>query len=179
MLAVVFLLQDGWVLKKRHRYFESSSSWVGRALSLVLSAACGPRLQLSQWHTFKTASSQSHFPPNLFIMLQMGDELVCYSLPFLLVLVATRSATLASLLTLLLYVFMMMFRFAPVPLEQAGRVLRPRASLGGVLVVAHRGGSHDAPENTLAAIREVTHSNHFTMSLTLCECQDSSAFQRH
>lgn len=88
-------------------------------------------------------------------MLQIGDEAVYFSAVFLLVMLGTRSATGASLLTAFLYVFMVMFRFAPVPVEQAGRVLRPRAPSGGVPVVAHRAGSHDAPENTLAAIREV------------------------
>lgn len=88
-------------------------------------------------------------------MLQIGDEVVYFSAVFLLVMLGTRSATGASLLTAFLYVFMVMFRFPPVPAYQAGRVLRPRAPSGGVPVVAHRGGSHDAPENTLAAIREV------------------------
>lgn len=89
-------------------------------------------------------------------MLQIGDEAVYFSVVFLLVLLATRSAIWATLLTAFLYVFMVMFRFPPVPADRAARVLRPRApSPGSVPVVAHRGGSHDAPENTLAAIREV------------------------
>ncbi|XP_026208021.1 glycerophosphodiester phosphodiesterase 1-like isoform X2 [Anabas testudineus] len=88
-------------------------------------------------------------------MLQVGDEVVYFSAVFLLVMLGTRSATGASLVTAFLYIFMMMFRFPPVPADQAGRVLRPRTPSGGVPVVAHRGGCHDAPENTLAAIREV------------------------
>ena len=88
-------------------------------------------------------------------MLQIGDEVVYFSAAFLLVMLGTRSATGASLVTALLYVFMAMFRFPPVPADQAGRALRPGAPSGGVPVVAHRGGRHDAPENTLAAIREV------------------------
>ncbi|XP_023153316.1 glycerophosphodiester phosphodiesterase 1-like isoform X1 [Amphiprion ocellaris] len=87
-------------------------------------------------------------------MLQVGDEVMYFSVVFVAVMLVTRSATGASLLTAFLYVFMVMFRFPPVPADQAGRVLRPRAPPGGVPVVAHRGGSHDAPENTLAAIRE-------------------------
>lgn len=95
-------------------------------------------------------------PPS--VMLQPGDEVAYFSAVFLLVALGTRSATGASLLTAFLYVFMAMFRFPPVPADQAGRVLRPAAAVGGVPVVAHRGGRHDAPENTLAAIREVSES---------------------
>ncbi|KAK2833461.1 hypothetical protein Q5P01_017350 [Channa striata] len=89
-------------------------------------------------------------------MLQMGDEVMYFSAVFLLLMLGTRSATWASVLTAFLYIFMVMFRFPPVPAEQAGRVMRPRAPSGGVPVVAHRGGCHDAPENTLAAIREAS-----------------------
>lgn len=106
-------------------------------------------------------------------MLQLGDEAVCSSAVFLLVMLATRSVTGASLLTAFLYVFMALFRFPPVPAEQAGRVLRPSGPAGGVPAVAHRGGSHDAPENTLAAIREVTCSQHTHLELctSLCTIQ--------
>lgn len=97
-------------------------------------------------------------------MLQIGDEVMYFSALFLLVLLATRSATGASLLTAFLYVFMVMFRFPPVPADQAGRVLRLGAPSGGVPVIAHRGGSHDAPENTLAAIREVRPAGGHTIS---------------
>lgn len=88
-------------------------------------------------------------------MLQVGEEVVYFSAVFALVLLGTRSAAGASFLTACLYVFMVMFRFPPVPSDQAGRVLRPGAPSGRVPVVAHRAGCHDAPENTLAAIREV------------------------
>lgn len=95
-------------------------------------------------------------------MLQLGDEAVYFSAVFVLVASGTRSPTGASLLTAFLYVFMLMFRFPPVPADQAGRVLRPggwgaaAAGSGGVPAVALGGGGRDAPENTLAAIREVT-----------------------
>ncbi|XP_053193867.1 glycerophosphodiester phosphodiesterase 1-like [Scomber japonicus] len=100
-------------------------------------------------------------------MLQIGDEVVYFSAVFLLVILGTRSATGASILTAFLYVFMVMFRFPPVPADQAGRVLRPRAPSGGVPVVAHRGGSHDAPENTLAAIREASRNGATGVELDL------------
>ncbi|XP_055008713.1 glycerophosphodiester phosphodiesterase 1-like [Boleophthalmus pectinirostris] len=112
-------------------------------------------------------------------MLQMGEELMCYSSLFLLVLLATRSASIASVLTVSMYVFITMFRFAPLPAEQAGRVLRPRASIGGVLVVAHRGGSHDAPENTLAAIREASRNGAGAVQLDLSFTADGVAVLMH
>ena len=125
------------------------------------------RAQAVQLHPCPEPSSWASTPPSsapvvdpapcpAATMLQIGDEVMYFSAVFLLLMLGTRSATGASLLTAFLYVFMVMFRFPPVPAEQAGRVLRPGAPPGGVPVVAHRGGSHDAPENTLAAIREVS-----------------------
>lgn len=103
------------------------------------------------------------FPPDSpgAVMLQIGDEAVCFSAVFLPVLLVTRRASAASLLAAFLYVFVAMFRFPPVPPEQAARVLRPAAASGGAPVLANRGGSHDAPENTLAAIREVLQNDVF------------------
>ncbi|XP_022608307.1 glycerophosphodiester phosphodiesterase 1-like [Seriola dumerili] len=112
-------------------------------------------------------------------MLQIGDEVVYFSAVFLLVVLATRSATAASLLTAVLYVFMVMFRFPPVPADQAGRVLRPRAPSGGVPVVAHRGGSHDAPENTLAAIREASRNGATGVELDLSFTADGVPVLMH
>ncbi|XP_041634337.1 glycerophosphodiester phosphodiesterase 1-like [Cheilinus undulatus] len=112
-------------------------------------------------------------------MLQLGDELVYFSVVFLLVMLGTRSATGASLLTAFLYVFMVMFRFPPVPADQAGRVLRPRAPTGGVPVVAHRGGSHDAPENTIAAIREASRNGATGVELDLSFTADGVAVLMH
>ncbi|KAM4531707.1 glycerophosphodiester phosphodiesterase 1-like isoform 2-T2 [Odontesthes bonariensis] len=100
-------------------------------------------------------------------MLQLGDEAVYFSVVFLLVLLITRSTAGASLVTVLLYVFMVMFQFPPVPVDLALRVLRARAPSGGVPVVAHRGGSHDAPENTLAAIREASRNGAAGVELDL------------
>ncbi|XP_029914255.1 glycerophosphodiester phosphodiesterase 1-like [Myripristis murdjan] len=112
-------------------------------------------------------------------MLQIGDELVYFSAVFLLVMLGTRSATGASILTASLYVFMVMFRFPPVPADQAGRVLRPKAAAGGVPVVAHRAGSHDAPENTLAAIREASRNGATGVELDLSFTADGVPVLMH
>uniref|UniRef100_A0AAX7VRR8 GP-PDE domain-containing protein n=1 Tax=Astatotilapia calliptera TaxID=8154 RepID=A0AAX7VRR8_ASTCA len=114
-------------------------------------------------------------------MLQIGDEVVYFSVVFLLVVLVTRSATWATLLTAFLYIFMVMFRFPPVPADRAARVLRPGAlsSGGGVPVVAHRGGSHDAPENTLAAIREASRNGATGVELDLSFTADGVPVLMH
>ncbi|XP_035516146.1 glycerophosphodiester phosphodiesterase 1 [Morone saxatilis] len=92
-------------------------------------------------------------------MLQLGDEVVLYSVVFVAVLLGTRSPLWTTALTASLYLFMVMFRFPQVPTSRARQVLHPEkgaAGSGKVSVVAHRGGGHDAPENTLAAIREAS-----------------------
>lgn len=86
-------------------------------------------------------------------MLQLGDDVTLYSVVFVLVLLGTRSPVWSAVLTASLYIFLAMFRFPQVPASRARQVLH--GSKGGVSVVAHRGGGHDAPENTIAAIREV------------------------
>ncbi|XP_034395782.1 glycerophosphodiester phosphodiesterase 1-like [Cyclopterus lumpus] len=112
-------------------------------------------------------------------MLQVGDEPVYFSAVFLLVALGTRSAAGASLLTASLYVFMVMFRFPPVPADQAGRVLRPGAPSGGVPVVALRGGSCDAPENTVAAIREASRNGATGVQLDLSFTADGVPVLMH
>lgn len=91
-------------------------------------------------------------------MLQLGDEVTLYSVVFLVVLLGTRSPVWTTVVTASLYLFLVMFRFPQVPTSRARQVLHPArgaAGSGKVSVVAHRGGGHDAPENTIAAIREV------------------------
>ncbi|XP_067333458.1 glycerophosphodiester phosphodiesterase 1-like [Channa argus] len=112
-------------------------------------------------------------------MLQMGEEVMYFSAFFLLMMFGTRSATLASILTAFLYVFMGLFRFPPVPPDQASRVLRPRGPSGGVPVVAHRGACHDAPENTLAAIREASRNGATGVELDLSFTADGVPVLMH
>ncbi|TNM97387.1 hypothetical protein fugu_015543 [Takifugu bimaculatus] len=112
-------------------------------------------------------------------MLQVGDEAVCFWAVFLLGVLVTRSASAASLLAAFLYVFVAMFRFPPVPPDQAARVLRPRAAAGRVPVLANRGGSHDAPENTLAAIREASRNGATGVELDLSFTADGVPVLMH
>lgn len=91
-------------------------------------------------------------------MLQLGDEVALYSVIFVTVLLCTRSPVWTTVLTASLYLFLAMFRFPQVPTSRVLQVLHPAKGTvgsGKVSVVAHRGGGHDAPENTVAAIREV------------------------
>uniref|UniRef100_A0A8C6UJC2 Glycerophosphodiester phosphodiesterase 1 n=1 Tax=Neogobius melanostomus TaxID=47308 RepID=A0A8C6UJC2_9GOBI len=92
-------------------------------------------------------------------MLQLGDEVTLYSVIFVVVLLGTRSAVWTTALTVSLYVFVAVFRFPQVPADRAKQVLHPDRGAygtGKVSAIAHRGGGHDAPENTLAAIREAS-----------------------
>lgn len=94
---------------------------------------------------------------NVEEMLQLGDAVTCFSAVFVLVLLGTRSAVCSVGLTAILYLFLVVFRFPQVPASRARQVLRPgRLAPGGVSVVAHRAGAHDAPENTIAAIKAVS-----------------------
>ncbi|XP_026160009.1 glycerophosphodiester phosphodiesterase 1 [Mastacembelus armatus] len=92
-------------------------------------------------------------------MLLLGDQVTFYSIIFVLVLLGTRSPVWTVVLTASLYLFMAMIQFPQVPAIRARQVLHPERATAGsakVSVVAHRGGGHDAPENTIAAIREAS-----------------------
>lgn len=91
-------------------------------------------------------------------MLQLGDEATLYSLIFVGILLGTRSPVWTVIITASLYLFLAMFRFPQVPSSRTQKVLHPvkgTAGTGKVSVIAHRGGGHDAPENTIASILEV------------------------
>ncbi|XP_049759757.1 glycerophosphodiester phosphodiesterase 1 isoform X1 [Elephas maximus indicus] len=87
----------------------------------------------------------------MWLWEEQGGLLGPFSFLLLLLLLATRSPFNACLLTGGLYVLLRLFSFEPVPSLRALQVLKPR---GRVSAIAHRGGGHDAPENTLAAIRQ-------------------------
>lgn len=83
-------------------------------------------------------------------MLWGEGLLLSFSVLFVLCLLLSRSPLLSCLLLSGLYLALLFSRFPPVPESRASHVLRPG---GKVSVIAHRGGAHDGPENTLAAIR--------------------------
>lgn len=89
-------------------------------------------------------------------MLQLGEEVTLYSFLFAVLLLGTRSPLWTTGLIGSLYLFMALFRFPQVPASRAKQVLHPDTGCGRPLVIAHRGGGHDAPENTMAAIREAS-----------------------
>ncbi|XP_076997816.1 glycerophosphodiester phosphodiesterase 1 isoform X1 [Tamandua tetradactyla] len=87
----------------------------------------------------------------MWLWEEQGGLLGPFSFLLLLVLVVTRSPFNACLLTGSFYILLRFFSFEPVSSRRALQVLKPR---GRISAIAHRGGSHDAPENTLAAIRQ-------------------------
>ncbi|KAM9222943.1 glycerophosphodiester phosphodiesterase 1 [Leptosomus discolor] len=76
----------------------------------------------------------------------------------------SRSPALACLLTAAFYLLLHLFSLEPAPPQSAQRVLRPR---GAAARIAHRGGAHDAPENTLAAIRQAAENGATGVELDL------------
>lgn len=89
----------------------------------------------------------------MWLWEEQGGLLGPFSFLLLLLLLVTRSPFNACLFTGSLYLLLRLFSFEPVPSRRALQVLKPRDR---VSAIAHRGGSHDAPENTLAAIRQVS-----------------------
>nr|KAF6366229.1 glycerophosphodiester phosphodiesterase 1 [Pipistrellus kuhlii] len=81
-----------------------------------------------------------------------GGLLGPFSFLLLLFLLVTRSPCNACVFTGVLYLLLRLFSFEPLPARRALQVLRPRDR---VSAIAHRGACHDAPENTLAAIRQL------------------------
>ncbi|XP_034441329.1 glycerophosphodiester phosphodiesterase 1 [Hippoglossus hippoglossus] len=110
-------------------------------------------------------------------MLQLGDEVTLYSVVFVLVLLGTRSPLWTTVLAASLYLVMAMFRFPQVPASRAQQVLHPGS--GEVSAVAHRGGGHDAPENTIAAIREAKKNGAAGVELDLEFSADGVAILMH
>lgn len=84
-------------------------------------------------------------------MLWHEGLLASFTSIFLLLLLLSRDLFNSSVITCVLYLLLVTFRFPPVPESRALLVLKPQ---GMVSVIAHRGGAYDAPENTLAAIRQ-------------------------
>ncbi|XP_062490823.1 glycerophosphodiester phosphodiesterase 1 isoform X2 [Pezoporus occidentalis] len=76
----------------------------------------------------------------------------------------SRSPALSGLLTAGLYLALHLFSLEPAAPQSAQRVLRPR---GTAARIAHRGGAHDAPENTLAAIRQAAENGATGVELDL------------
>ncbi|XP_053550689.1 glycerophosphodiester phosphodiesterase 1 [Bombina bombina] len=83
-------------------------------------------------------------------MLWFEGLVASFSALFVFMLVLTRSPLLSCILVCAFFLLLVTTRYEPVPEERALQVLKPQ---GRVAVIAHRGGGHDAPENTLAAIR--------------------------
>ncbi|XP_053412231.1 glycerophosphodiester phosphodiesterase 1 isoform X2 [Nycticebus coucang] len=87
----------------------------------------------------------------MWLWEDQGGLMGPFSFLLLVLVVLTRSPFNACLLTGSLFILLRIFSFEPVPSHRALKVLKPRDR---VSAIAHRGGSHDAPENTLAAIRQ-------------------------
>ncbi|KAM7152171.1 glycerophosphodiester phosphodiesterase 1 isoform 2-T2 [Macrochelys suwanniensis] len=79
-------------------------------------------------------------------------------------LVLSRSPVLSCLLTGGLYLALQLFSLEPVSLQRARHIVQPR---GAAARIAHRGGAHDAPENTLAAIRQAAENGATGVELDL------------
>ncbi|XP_056662551.1 glycerophosphodiester phosphodiesterase 1 isoform X4 [Monodelphis domestica] len=88
----------------------------------------------------------------MWLWEEQGGLLASFTFLFLVLLLLTRSPFNSCLFAFSFYLLLRFFSYEPVPSRRALQVLKPR---GRISAIAHRGGGHDAPENTLAAIREV------------------------
>ncbi|KAM4025172.1 glycerophosphodiester phosphodiesterase 1 [Anomaloglossus baeobatrachus] len=109
-------------------------------------------------------------------MLWAEGLLLSFSSVFVLLLLVTRSPQLSGVLTGGLYLLLVLFRFPPVPESRAQQVLKPR---GKVSSIAHRGGAHDAPENTLAAISLAAQNDAVAVELDLEFTKDGVPILMH
>lgn len=87
----------------------------------------------------------------MWLWEDQGGLLGPFSFLLLLLLLLTRSPFNSCLFTCSLYILLRFFSFEPLPTRRVLQVLKPQ---NRAAAIAHRGGSHDAPENTLAAIRQ-------------------------
>uniref|UniRef100_A0A8C9F3R7 GP-PDE domain-containing protein n=2 Tax=Pavo cristatus TaxID=9049 RepID=A0A8C9F3R7_PAVCR len=98
-------------------------------------------------------------------MLCGGDALLGALTALLGALLAlSRSPALAALLTAGPFLLLHVFSLEPASPHSARRVLRPH---GAPARIAHRGGAHDAPENTLAAVRQAAENGATGVELDL------------
>ncbi|XP_015271615.1 PREDICTED: glycerophosphodiester phosphodiesterase 1 [Gekko japonicus] len=90
--------------------------------------------------------------------------LAAFSAVLLAALALSRSAGLSCLLTGGLYLALRLCSLQPADPERAELIVQPRRSPARI---AHRGGGHDAPENTLAAIRQAAENGATGVELDL------------
>ncbi|XP_072318486.1 glycerophosphodiester phosphodiesterase 1-like [Eucyclogobius newberryi] len=91
-------------------------------------------------------------------MLQLRDKVTLYSVIIMVVLLGT------------VYILIAVLRIPQMPVDRAKQVLHPAwgaFGTGKVSAIAHRGGGHDAPENTIAAIREASQNGATGVELDL------------
>lgn len=135
----------------------SFSRWVRRrhcaALLPAEGSGCGQYLGVYASPGRSGAPVRAGAGAGMWLWEDQGGLLGPFSFVLVLLLVVTRSPFNACVLTGSLYILLRFFSFEPVPSRRALQVLKPRDR---VSAIAHRGGSHDAPENTLAAIRQVS-----------------------
>ncbi|ELR57301.1 Glycerophosphodiester phosphodiesterase 1 [Bos mutus] len=86
----------------------------------------------------------------MWLWEEQGGLMGPFSFLLLVLLLLTRSPFNACLFTGSLYLLLRLFSFEPVPSRRAMQVLKPRDR---VSAIAHRGGSHDAPDGGHSAAK--------------------------